>query len=116
LTRGGLLNALNDLVDACQKSVVIDGARIPVRREVRMGCEMLGLDPLTLVNEGKMLMAVGSTEAEKVLEALKRHPLGQDSSIIGEVVERDSPYLILREDDRLKILSRVEGDAIPRLC
>ena len=118
LTRGGLLNALNDLVDASQKNVTIDSDQIPVRMEVKMGCEMLGLDPLSMLNEGKMLIIVGRSESYKVLDLLKRHPLGENSAIIGEITRPDSPRarLLLKENNRVRIIDRFEGDSIPRLC
>ena len=72
-TRGGLVNVLLDIAEASNVDLVVDKNSVPVRSEVRLGCEMLGIDPLLLVNEGKMVLTVDAEEAETVVPWLKNH-------------------------------------------
>ena len=89
-TRGGLSSALNELAAASRVGVELDEAAIPLRPEVRGACEMLGLDPLYVANEGKLIAVVPPADADRVLEAMRAHPLGRNAAIIGEVVGRPS--------------------------
>ena len=95
-TRGGVSSALNELAAASRVGVELDEAAIPVRPEVRGACEMLGLDPLYVANEGKLIAVVPPEDADRVLEAMRAHPLGRDAAIIGEVVAEHPGMVILR--------------------
>ncbi len=75
-TRGGVSSALNELADASSVGVRLDEAAIPVRPEVRGACEMLGLDPLYVANEGKLIAVVPPEDAERLVEVMRNHPLG----------------------------------------
>jgi hydrogenase expression/formation protein HypE len=92
-TRGGLSSALNELAAASRVGVELVEAAIPVRAEVRAACEMLGLDALYVANEGKLLAVVPPAEADRVLAAMRGHPLGRDAAVIGEVVA-DHPGMV----------------------
>ncbi len=117
-TRGGLLNVLIDIAEGSGVDVVVDKTTIPVRHEVNIACEMLGIDPLQLVNEGKMVLSIASEEAQAVLNRLHEHPLGKESAIIGYAQKAGSEAgrLFLKEDGRRKVTLRPEGNKIPRLC
>src|SRR5207248_5753579 len=82
-TRGGLSSALNELADASHVGVELTESAIPLRPEVRGACEMLGLDPLYVANEGKLIAVVPPEDAEQLLEVMRSHPLGRNAAIIG---------------------------------
>jgi hydrogenase expression/formation protein HypE len=116
-TRGGVASALNEAASAAQVGMKIVDAAIPVRPEVRAACEMLGLDPLHVANEGKLIAVVPPTDADRVLEAMRRHPLGRDAALIGEVVE-DHPGLVAMKT-RIggeRIVAMLSGEQLPRIC
>ena len=118
-TRGGLLGVLLDIVENSKNDILIDTANIPIRPEVYFGCEMLGLDPLHLVNEGKMVLVVGDEEVLEVLSALRLSNLGQEAAIIGEIKPSgsDQGKLLLRNvNGQIRIAIRPEGVVLPRLC
>jgi hydrogenase expression/formation protein HypE len=116
-TRGGMSSALNELAAASQVGVRITEAAIPVRREVHAACEMLGLDPLYVANEGKLIAVVPPDDVEGVLEVMRGHPLGRNAAIIGEVVV-DHPGLVLLRSlvggDR--VVALLVGEQLPRIC
>ena len=118
-TRGGLLGVLHDIVDVTGCNLRLDVDRVPVRHEVRMGCDMLGLDPLDLVNEGKMVLVVQSNKAASVLAQLRQHPLGRQATVVG-FLGRGSTYagqvISVSNDGCERVMVRSEGLPIPRLC
>jgi hydrogenase expression/formation protein HypE len=117
LTRGGLSSALNELTAASRVGVELDEAAIPLRPEVRGACEMLGLDPLYVANEGKLIAAVPADQATKVLKALQGQPLGKDAAIIGAVVADHPGIVTLRSrvgGDR--VVTMLAGEQLPRIC
>jgi hydrogenase expression/formation protein HypE len=90
---------------------------IPIREEVRGACELLGLDPLYVANEGKLLAIVEPTAAERILEAMRRHPLGGNAQIIGTITDSHPAMVTLRT--RLgtsRIVDLLSGDQLPRIC
>uniref|UniRef100_A0A7C2NWY3 Hydrogenase expression/formation protein HypE n=1 Tax=Schlesneria paludicola TaxID=360056 RepID=A0A7C2NWY3_9PLAN len=116
-TRGGLSGTLNELAAAAHAGVVIDEAAIPIRPEVQAACEMLGLDPLYVANEGK-LVAVAPTEAsEQLLDVMRRHPLGRNAARIGEV-RGDHPGLVVIRSafGGERIAPLLTGEQLPRIC
>ena len=117
-TRSGLAGVLHDLAEATRAEVRLEAARIPVRSEVRFGCEMLGLDPLRLANEGKMVLVVAPDQVDSVLAILRGHPLGREATEIGEIspTQITTGQVLLVEDGGLRILDRTEGQPLPRLC
>ncbi len=116
-TRGGLATTLNELARQSQVAIWIEEKRIPVREEVRGACELLGLDPLILANEGKLIAVVGAQDAEKVLAAMRAHPLGKDAAQIGEVREEPAKSVILRTPiGSTRIVDMLTGEPLPRIC
>ncbi|MBL3528787.1 MAG: hydrogenase expression/formation protein HypE [gamma proteobacterium endosymbiont of Lamellibrachia anaximandri] len=117
-TRGGLREALHSLATASALDVLIETSNIPIKPEVNFGCEMLGLDPIDLVNEGKMLLVVESNQESRILSALREHPLGKDSMTIGHLhPTQSSPSVLLIDNNGNKRHSmQLKGPPIPRLC
>ena len=104
--RGGLSSAVNELAVASRVGVVLNEAAIPLRPEVRGACEMLGLDPLYVANEGKLIAVVPPEDADRVLQAMRTHPLGRESALIGKVVADHPGLVILRSlyPERLRLI------------
>jgi hydrogenase expression/formation protein HypE len=116
-TRGGLSSALNELAAASRVGVELDEAAIPLRPEVRGACEMLGLDPLYVANEGKLMAVVPPEDAGRVLAAMRAHPLGKDAAVIGRVVQEPTGLVILRSvvgGERVVLM--LAGEQLPRIC
>jgi len=116
-TRGGLSSALNELAAASQVGVVLDEAAIPLRPEVRGACEMLGLDPLYVANEGKLMAVVPPQDADGVLAAMRALPLGKDAAIVGQVVADHPGMVILRSRvGGQRVVTLLTGEQLPRIC
>jgi hydrogenase expression/formation protein HypE len=116
-TRGGVSSALNEIAARAGVGITIEETAIPVREEVRGACEMLGLDPLYVANEGKLLAFVDSRAAETVLDAMRRHPLGSDAAIIGTVTGAHPGLVLLRTPfGTTRIVDMLPGDQLPRIC
>jgi hydrogenase expression/formation protein HypE len=116
-TRGGVASALNEIAERSRVGIRIDESRIPIRADVQGTCEILGLDPLYVANEGKLLAFVSPHEADGVLAAMRRHPLGGESEIIGEVIA-DHPQLVVMRT-RIggnRIVDMLSGEQLPRIC
>ena len=116
-TRGGIATVLNEFADASGVSIRLDETAIPMRREVRGVCEILGLDPLYLANEGKVVAIVPAEEAEAVLQVMHEHPSGRDSAIIAEIGETPAGRVILKTQfggDR--VIDMLVGEQLPRIC
>ncbi len=116
-TRGGLATTLNEIAQKSGVSIRLEEEKIPVREEVRAACEMLGLDPLYVANEGKAVVVVPTEEAEHVLEAMRQNPYGKQAMLIGEVREEHPGRVILKT--RLgtsRIVDMLVGDPLPRIC
>jgi len=120
-TRGGFAGVLHDLAEATGLVVHVERMRVPIEPEVRFGCEMLGLDPLEMVNEGKMVVIVSAAHADRTLRSLRDHVLGRQAAIVGEVrrpdsVESSSKVIIMEADGSELLLDRLEGERLPRMC
>ncbi|HWG47151.1 MAG TPA: hydrogenase expression/formation protein HypE [Gemmataceae bacterium] len=116
-TRGGLSAALNELASASGVGVELDETTIPLRAEVRGACEMLGLDPLYVANEGKLIAVVPPDDADHVLEAMRAQPLGKNAAIIGTVVAEHSGMVILRSlVGGARVVTMLAGEQLPRIC
>ena len=116
-TRGGIATVLNEFAQASECAIRIHETSIPVRNEVRGMCEILGLDPLYLANEGKLIALVPAAQAQTVLYAMRAHPTGKDSVIIGEISTRPAGRVILSTGfggDR--IVDMLVGEQLPRIC
>jgi hydrogenase expression/formation protein HypE len=116
-TRGGLSSALNELASASRVGVVLDEAAIPLRPEVRGACEMLGLDPLYVANEGKLIAVVPPENADRVLAAMRAHPLGKNSALVGTIVADHPGMVILRSRvGGKRVVTLLAGEQLPRIC
>lgn len=116
-TRGGLASALNEIASRTRLAIRIDEERVPVRQPVRGACEILGLDPLHIANEGKLIAIVPSGQASEALRALRRHPFGADAAIVGEVVPQpESMVLVKTGIGGSRVLDMLVGDPLPRIC
>jgi hydrogenase expression/formation protein HypE len=116
-TRGGLATSLNEIALAAQAAIAIDETAVPVRPAVRGACEILGLDPLTIANEGKLIAVVAPEAASAALEALRAHPLGAEACLIGEVRAEPPGMVFLRtEIGGTRVLDMLVGDPLPRIC
>ncbi|HKS76762.1 MAG TPA: hydrogenase expression/formation protein HypE [Terriglobales bacterium] len=116
-TRGGVSSTLNEI--AAQSHVGIDliESRIPVREEVQGACELLGLDPLYVANEGKLIAIVSSDGADAILMAMRRHPLGRDAQIIGTVTGNHAGLVTMETVlGTTRIVDMLSGDQLPRIC
>ncbi len=115
-TRGGLSNALNEWSQKSNVGILIHEDRIPIKGEVRAACEMLGIDPLDVGNEGKLVIGTIAEKAEEVLEELRRHELGRDAEIIGYATKRYEGVVMRTQVGGLRVLPPPVGDPIPRIC
>ncbi len=116
-TRGGVAGAINELAAGSGVEVRVREAAVPVRPEVRAACEMLGLDPLYVANEGKVLAAVPPADADRLLAAARRHPLGRDAALIGTVAAGRAGLVTVESfvgGERL--LPLLAGEQLPRIC
>jgi len=116
-TRGGLSSSLNEIAARSRVGIELEEKAIPIREEVQGACEMLGLDPLYVANEGKLLAIVEPTAAEMILDAMHQHPLGHNARIIGTVTDAHRGMVTLRT--RLgtsRIVDLLSGDQLPRIC
>jgi hydrogenase expression/formation protein HypE len=116
-TRGGIASALNEIADQSEVGMELREDRIPLREEVKGACELLGLDPLYVANEGKVLAIVPAGEADRVLEAMKKHPLGKDATVIGEVTA-DRPGVVTMKSTigGTRVVDMLSGEQLPRIC
>ncbi|HOG47635.1 MAG TPA: hydrogenase expression/formation protein HypE [Anaerolineae bacterium] len=116
-TRGGLATTLNELAGQSQVTIIVEEARIPVRPAVRGLCELLGLDPLYVANEGKLVAIVAPEAAERVLAAMQAHALGRDSVAIGRVEAGRAGRVALRTTlGAHRVLDMMAGELLPRIC
>jgi hydrogenase expression/formation protein HypE len=116
-TRGGLATTLNEIASMSNVGMVIEEEKIPVRESIRGICELLGLDPLYLANEGKLVAICPPDEVERLLEVMKDHPLGKDAEIIGRVTDKNQKKVILRTlIGGHRILDLLTGGQYPRIC
>jgi hydrogenase expression/formation protein HypE len=116
-TRGGVASALNEIAEKAGAGILIQEDRIPIREDVKGACEILGLDPLYVANEGKLLAFVPPKDAEKVLAAMRAHPLGKDATIIGAVVD-DHPRMVIMKTrvGGTRVVDMLSGEQLPRIC
>jgi hydrogenase expression/formation protein HypE len=116
-TRGGVATSLNELARDCGLGVVLHEDAIPVRDAVRGACELLGLDPLHIANEGQFLAVVAAEAAQEALDALRRTPGGAESRIIGEIQEQPAgAVLVTTQYGGTRIVDMLVGDPLPRIC
>ncbi|MDS0527542.1 hydrogenase expression/formation protein HypE [Clostridium sp. SHJSY1] len=116
-TRGGVAAVLNEIADMSEVSIELDEDKIPLSEEVKGACELLGLDPLYIANEGKLCAFVPEEYGDKVLTEMKKHPLGKKASIIGRVVKSENKNVYLRTIiGGKRIVDMPSGEQLPRIC
>jgi len=115
-TRGGLSNALNEWSEKSRVGILTQEEKIPIREDVRAACEMLGIDPLEVGNEGKIVIGVVPQKAENVLAALKQTKEGEDAQIIGEATNQFNGVILETAVGGKRILAPPVGDPVPRIC
>jgi hydrogenase expression/formation protein HypE len=116
-TRGGLAATLNELAHQSGVGMHIREADIPARREVLAACELLGLDPLYVANEGKLIAICPADRARALLDTMRRHPLGAESAIIGRVVEVPHHFVQMETGfGGRRIVDWLAGEQLPRIC
>jgi hydrogenase expression/formation protein HypE len=116
-TRGGLAAVLNELADASKVGIEFAETSVPVRVEVTAACEMLGLDPLFVANEGKLVAMVPAASAEACLAAMRQHPHGHGAAIIGKVVAEHSGLVVARTSiGATRVVDLPAGELLPRIC
>ncbi len=116
-TRGGVASALNEIAGSARAGIVLVEAAIPVAEEVRGACEILGLDPLYVANEGKCLAIVERGAAGAALAALRAHALGREAAVVGEVVAEHPGRVHLRSRiGGLRVVDMLSGEQLPRIC
>lgn len=117
LTRGGLASVLNELAAAAKVGMVIEESAIPVREPVRGACELLGLDPLYVANEGRFVAMVPAPQAEAALAVMRRHGAASQAARIGVVTDRDPPLVVLQTVlGTHRLLDLLSGEQLPRIC
>jgi hydrogenase expression/formation protein HypE len=115
-TRGGLADALNEFSEKSKVGILIHEDKVPIRNDVRVACEMLGLDPLEVGNEGKMIIGAVAAKAEQVLNWLKQTDEGKDAEIIGEATKEFAGVAMQTAVGGKRIIARPVGDPVPRIC
>ncbi len=116
-TRGGLATAVNEICRSSRTGALLNEAAIPVRRTVEAACEILGVDPLYLANEGKLMAVVDEAQAEMALEVLRAHPLGADAAIIGEITDDQDGFVQMETPmGGRRMVDWLVGDPLPRIC
>jgi len=116
-TRGGLATALNELARGAEVAVVLDEDVLPIRPQVAGACEILGIDPLYVANEGKLVAVVSSDSADQAIDALRALPIGVDAAIVGTIAQEPEGLVLL--DTSLggrRIVDMLVGDPLPRIC
>jgi hydrogenase expression/formation protein HypE len=116
-TRGGLASTLNEIAGQSRVGIEIDERAIRVNEAVRGACELLGFDPLYVANEGKLAAVVARDEAEAVVDAMRRHPLGSDAAIVGWITNAHPGLVTMRTAfGTTRIVDMLSGDQLPRIC
>jgi hydrogenase expression/formation protein HypE len=115
-TRGGLSNTLNEFSEKSNIGILIDEESIPIPNGVKSACDMLGIDPLEIGNEGKLVIGVVKEKANDVLDIMKKHSIGKNAEIIGEVTDNINGVILKTRIGGRRIMNKPLGDPIPRIC
>ncbi len=115
-TRGGLASVLHEMAEKSAVGIAIDEEAVPVSQAVRAAAELLGIDPFHVANEGKAVFGVAPQAAERVLAAVREHPLGRQAAIIGTCVADRPGRVVLDTGVGRRLLSEIEGEPLPRIC
>ena len=115
-TRGGLSSALHEMAGKSGVGIVLEESAVPVTEAVRAAADLLGIDPLAVANEGKAVLGVRAEAADRVLAALRSHPLGRNAAVVGTCVAERAGNVILDTGFGRRLLSEPEGELLPRIC
>jgi hydrogenase expression/formation protein HypE len=115
-TRGGLADALNEFTEKSKAGILIHEDKVPIRDDVQAACEMLGLDPLEVGNEGKIIIGIVPAKAEEALQFLRSTDEGKNAQIIGEVTKEFKGVAMQTTVGGKRIIARPIGDPVPRIC
>jgi hydrogenase expression/formation protein HypE len=116
-TRGGITSALTEIAQAAKVGMLLNEEAIPISEEVKGACEILGLDPLYVANEGKLLAITAASEADRVLAAMQSHPLGREAAIIGEVTDDHPGFVMMKTRvGGKRVVDMLSGEQLPRIC
>jgi hydrogenase expression/formation protein HypE len=115
-TRGGLANTINEYSEKSKVGIILQEEAIPIPDGVRSACDLLGIDPLEIGNEGKVVLGVVKEKADDVLAVLKKHPLGRHAAIIGEVTNQVTGVVMETTVGGRRIIHKPLGDPVPRIC
>jgi hydrogenase expression/formation protein HypE len=116
-TRGGVTSALSEIAQSSRIGIQLQETAIPLTEEVKGACEILGLDPLYVANEGKLLAFVPAADCDRVLAAMRNHPLGHESTVIGEVVASHHGYVTMKTRvGGTRVVDMLSGEQLPRIC
>lgn len=116
-TRGGVATTLNEYASAAGVGIIIEGDQVPVRDQVMGACEILGIDPLCVANEGKLIAVVPADQADAALEAMRAHPLGREAVILGQVVAQHPGLVTMRTGlGAERMVDMPLGEQLPRIC
>lgn len=116
-TRGGVTSALAEIAQSARLGMLLDEAAIPISEEVKGACEILGLDPLYVANEGKFIAIVAKEDADAALAALRSHLSGKEAAIIGEVVQQHPGMVMMRTRvGGTRVVDMLSGEQLPRIC
>jgi hydrogenase expression/formation protein HypE len=116
-TRGGITSALSEIALSARVGILLDEVKIPMSEEVKGACEILGLDPLYVANEGKLLAIVAPEEVAPVLSAMQAHPLGEKAAVIGTVTDDHRGFVFMKTRiGGTRVVDMLSGEQLPRIC
>ena len=116
-TRGGVTSALTEIAQSARVGMLLNEASIPISEEVKGACEILGLDPLYVANEGKLLAIVAPDDVNSALQALRSDPSGKDAAVIGEVVDGHPGFVMMKTRvGGTRVVDMLSGEQLPRIC
>jgi hydrogenase expression/formation protein HypE len=116
-TRGGVTSAMTEIAQSAAVGIVLHEAALPITEEVKGACEILGLDPLYVANEGKLIAIVPAPAAEAALAAMQRNSLGKEAAIIGEVTAEHPGFVVMRTRvGGTRVVDMLSGEQLPRIC
>jgi hydrogenase expression/formation protein HypE len=116
-TRGGLTSSLVEIAQSAKVGMLLEESQIPITEEVKGACEILGLDPLHVANEGKLVAVVPAEHADEILAAMRAHPLGQEAAIIGEVTTDHPGFVFMKTRiGGSRVVDMLAGEQLPRIC
>jgi hydrogenase expression/formation protein HypE len=116
-TRGGVATTLNEIVEDSNLSIAIEEKNVPISSKVRAACELLGIDPLYIANEGIAILIVRKNSAEKILDLLRKHPLGKNAREIGVIRKEPRGRVVLNTIfGTQRIVDMLTSEPLPRIC